>query len=230
MKILCLDTSSDLCSVALLEDLNQIKEINIKDGKTHSENLMPLIQKILQETNIKLSDIDLIACDKGPGSFTGIRIGISSVKAMAEVMQIPVMGICSLDSLTYHMNIQSGIICSMIDARNNQVYCGIYDKNHNKIEEYIADDINVIIEKLKKYSDTINFVGNASILHKELLQKELNEVQFTQNNDLNAVNVGKCAFEKLKTQGTENADTISPLYLRKSQAERMKDLGEKYSN
>lgn len=230
MKILCIDTSSDLCSVALLEDLKTLKEINLRDGKTHSENLMPLIKQLLQECNITLHEIDLIACDKGPGSFTGIRIGISSVKAMAEVLQIPVIGVCSLDSLSFHVKQCDSIICSLIDARNSQVYCGIFNEKHTLLTEYMADDIHIIIDKLHELNSPITFVGNGAVLHKELLESSLSSVKFAPQNELNATNIGICAFYQKEKCGTENADTISPLYLRKSQAERMKDLSEKPSN
>ncbi len=88
MKILSIDTSSKICSVCLLEDDKIIKEINIDDGNTHSQNLMPLIDEIFKSTNLTLDNIDLLACSKGPGSFTGVRIGISTIKAFADVTNI----------------------------------------------------------------------------------------------------------------------------------------------
>ena len=147
MKILAIDTSSNICSVCLLEDNELISTLEIKDEKTHSEKLMPLVQKLLTTANTPLNEINLIACDKGPGSFTGIRIGISAVKAMAEVHKLDVIGVSSLQSLAYN-EIFDGITCSLIDARNNQVYCGIFDDNHNKLGEYMADDILVILNQI----------------------------------------------------------------------------------
>ena len=84
MKILSIDTSSKICSTAILENDKVMAEINLDDGKTHSENLMPMVAEILSQNNLTLADIELIACCVGPGSFTGIRIGVASVKAMAE--------------------------------------------------------------------------------------------------------------------------------------------------
>lgn len=217
MKILSIDTASDICSVALLEDTNLIKELNILDSKTHSENLMPLIEQLLEQTNCDLSEIDLIACDKGPGSFTGIRIGISTVKAFSFVHNIPVLGISSLDALAYNVEKTSNIICSLIDAKNNQVYCGIYNDKYELLEDYLADDISIIVNTLKKYSD-ITYVGNGSIIHKNLL----NGV-FVNNNEQSAFSLGKCAYYKFIKGIQENADNILPMYLRKSQAERMQN-------
>lgn len=121
MKILSIDTSSCICSVAILEDEKIIKEISNEDGNTHSVKLMPQIEQIFKETNLTLNDIDLFACDKGPGSFTGIRIGISTIKAFCDVTNVPAIGIPSLMALAYNIDF-NGYICSLIDAKNSNVY------------------------------------------------------------------------------------------------------------
>ena len=217
MKLLSIDTSSDVCSVAILEDDNLIKELNITDSKTHSENLMPLVDKLFKETGLQLSDMGAIACSIGPGSFTGIRIGIATVKAMAEVFNLPVIGVTSLETLA---EIESNsTIVSLIDARNEQVYCGIYGDG-----ELLADDIHTIIEHLRAFYN-IQFVGNGAILHKELLENELKNVSFSDKNVQSAYSLGKCAYRKLQNGEAKNSDTILPLYLRPSQAERMKQNG-----
>lgn len=223
MKILSIDTSSNLCSVALLENNQTIEELVIDDNKTHSQNLMPLIQNLFIKSNIGLSQIDLIACNKGPGSFTGIRIGIATAKAIAEVANIPVIGISSLDCLAYNVKNATGIICSLIDANNNQVYCGIFDNNYNLINEYLADDISNVTLALNNYKD-ITFVGTGSVNYKDFLTSAYSTAKFSTNNNQHSANIGKCAFEKFKNGYTETADTILPMYLRKSQAERMKEL------
>lgn len=215
MLTLAISTSSKICSVALLEDDKPIKELNIDNLKTHSENLVPLIDELLKVTNKKISEIDLIACDVGPGSFTGIRIGISTAKAIAEVNQIPVVSCTSLEALSYNVNADT--ICSLIDARNNQVYCGIFDKNHNLIKDYMADDINENLKNLP--NNEICFVGDGADLHQELLKGT-----FSQDNNIHAANIGICAYNKYKKGKIETADSIVPMYLRKSQAERMRDL------
>lgn len=215
MLILAISTSSKVCSVALLEDNKPIKELNIDNLKTHSENLLTLIDELFKITGKKVSDLNLIACDAGPGSFTGIRIGIATTKAMAEVIQLPVVSCTSLEVLSY--NIDSNIICSLTDARNNQVYAGIFDDNHELIKDYLADDINEVIKNLPK--DDISFVGDGAKLHSEILNGKL-----AKENDIHATNVGICAYNKYKKGIIETADSIMPMYLRKSQAERMKAL------
>ena len=217
-KLLSIDTSSDVCSVAILEDDKLIKELNITDSKTHSENLMPLVDRLFTETGLQLSNIDAIACSIGPGSFTGIRIGIATVKAMAEVYNFPVIGVTSLETLA-ELGTKDTVV-SLIDAKNDQVYCGIFKENI-----YLAADIHEIIERLKKYSN-IQFVGNGAILYKNLLEKELHNISFSSDNSQSAYALGKCAYRKMQNGDVKNADTILPLYLRPSQAERMKQKSE----
>lgn len=220
MKILSIDTSSSICSVAILEDDNLIDEINFNDGRTHSENLMPLIDTVLKRNSLDIKDIELISCSVGPGSFTGIRIGVATIKPIAEVLNIKVASVTSLEILARHIE-NSETIVSLIDARNNQVYCGIFDKEYNKKEEYIADDINNVIEVLKKYKN-ITCVGNGAILHKDLLIQNLENVSFSQKNEQSAANCGKIGYKKYLENNLCNSDTIIPIYLRKSQAERLK--------
>ena len=212
MKILAIDTTSKICSVALLEDENVLDEINLDSGLTHSENLMPLVKEILEKNKIELKDINLIGVDVGPGSFTGIRIGVASVKAMAEVWRISVASITSLETLARNVETQNTIV-SLIDARNNQVYMGIFDNNYNKIEEYLADDINIAIEKIKKY-ETINIIGDGSVLHKDLLVQNIKNIQFSDINEQYARNVGKMSYKKFLENDLKNADTVIPVYLR----------------
>ena len=218
MKILSVSTSSNIASVAISENDKCVLELNIDNNKTHSETLMPLISEIFEKSDIDLKDIDLIACDVGPGSFTGIRIGISSIKAIAESLKIPVVSVTSLEALAYNIeNLDCKTICSLIDARNNQVYCGIFDREYNLMEEYIADDINTVIETLKKYENIV-FVGDGLVPHKELLG--ISDLPY--ENVIHSKNIAKCAYRKYIENKLDTADTIIPLYLRKSQAERMK--------
>ena len=152
------------------------------------------------------------------GSFTGIRIGISTVKAISESLGIPIVEVSSLEALAYNFEPSTNeTICSLIDARNNQVYSGIFDSNYNLLQDYIADDINNVLEILNKYNN-IKFVGDGAIANKELL----NIKDFPYENVIHSKNIAKCAYNKYKNNDIKTADSIIPLYLRKSQAERMK--------
>ena len=219
MKILSIDTASDLCTVAILEDKECIKEITISDARNHSEKIMPIIEQVLAESNLNLKDINLFVCDKGPGSFTGIRIGVATVLAFQDSLDIPAVGINSLEALAYNVK-QNGIICSLIDAKNNNVYLGIFKLENNeyiKCQEPKFANIDEAISLLKTYSSSITFVGDGSIAYKDLLKSNLENCLFIDKNDLSSYSLGLAGFETYK-KGIETS--LMPLYLRKSQAER----------
>lgn len=228
MKILAIETSSKVCAVALLEDNKLIKEKILEDENTHSVKLMPLVDELLKETKTTINDIDLFACDKGPGSFTGIRIGIATIKAFVDVTNKRAIGISSLEALSYNVE-QDGIICAMIDARNENVYCGFFErqgKNIKQLDELIFNNINDILDYADNLSEKIIFVGNASEIYKNMIESKLNEkaifIEDKEKNKLNARNIGLSAFNKKEEAGDTNS--LVPMYLRQSNAERM--LGE----
>lgn len=220
MKILSIDTSSNICSVAILEDINLIKEISLDNGLTHSESLMPTIDKIFKETNLTLKNIDLLVCDKGPGSFTGIRIGTSTVMAFSDSLDIPSCGISSLEVLAYNVE-NDGIICSLIDAKNSNCYCGIYElKNgiYTRLKPLIAENIDTLLDVLLEYSVPITFVGSGAIVNEAKIKSKFPNCIFSNNNNLVAYKLGLAG---LRAYSSGNYSDVMPLYLRKSQAERM---------
>ena len=226
MKILAVDTSSKICAVAILEDNKVIDEIKLDNGKTHSENLMPIIKEILDKNDLTLKDMNLIAVSVGPGSFTGIRIGIATIKPMAEVYNLPVASVTSLETLARNIENKEKdfTIISLIDARNNQVYAGFFDTEYNLKEDEIAEDIDEVLKKAGKYSKII-FVGDGAIIHKEKNEENLKDrnIIFAKENNQSAINTGKIGYKKFLEKNLKNADTILPIYLRKSQAERLKN-------
>lgn len=220
MKILSIDTSSNICGVAILENQKIIKEISLDNGLTHSESLMPTIDKIFKETNLQLKDIDLIVCDKGPGSFTGIRIGVSTAMAFSDSLNIATCGVSSLEALAYNIS-HSGIICSLIDARNSNCYCGIFELsngNYKLLKPLFADYIDNILDGLTEYSSGITFVGNGAIVNKDLICSRFGDCIISNNNDLSSYKLGLAG---LNAYSSGKHDNVMPLYLRPSQAERM---------
>jgi len=220
MKILSIETSGKVCAVALTEDNNLIKEEIIEDENTHSVKLMPLVDILLKETNTTVSDIDLFACDIGPGSFTGIRIGVSTIKAFIDVTSKKAVGVSALEILAENVQ-DEGIICSLIDAKNQNVYCGLFEKQQDtleQIEELKFDNINKIINFVKNINKRIIFVGDGSIVHKDMIECELENAKVIQDSNLNARNIGKIAFRRKKQ--AVDTHNLKPLYLRQSNAER----------
>ena len=220
MKILSIDTSSNICAVAILEDTALLKELSQNNGLTHSVNLMPMIQELFSSLNLSLKDIDLIVCDKGPGSFTGIRIGIATAMGFSDSLNIQTIGISSLEALAFNINTPN-VICSLIDAKKDNVYVGIFEFTG---EQYIlrrnlsSENIDSILDELKNVTYPICFVGDGSILYKEKILEKLPTSTFSDINDLSACNLGLAGFHHFKNN---QKDDLLPLYLRKPQAERM---------
>lgn len=234
LKILSLDTSSNICSVCILEDTTVILEKHIEDEKTHSQKLMPLIDEILSESKLALSDFDLFVCCTGPGSFTGVRIGVSTVKAFHDVTDIPIASVSSLESLAYN-TIQDtpSIVCSILDAKNDNVYYGIFEKKENTfvpLEELGAKNINDMISTLEAYhSSPILLVGDGAKKHLSLLTQVFSNATLAEDikHKQSAISIGIAGFYHYKKGDfSTDSNAISPLYLRKSQAERALE-GEK---
>ena len=230
MRILAVDTSSKNCSVAIVEvyenkNYNIIAFENSDDEKTHSQKLMPIVDKVFKEHNLTLKDMDLLACCVGPGSFTGIRIGIATMKAFADVTNIKTVSVTSLESLSYNIE-EDGIIIPIIDCKNNNVYSAIFSKENNtykQIGENIADNIDNAINLYKANAENknITFVGDGSILYKDLLTSKLsNKLIFSNKNIQSSISLAKCAYDKYLEGLYGDSNNLSPLYLRKSQAER----------
>lgn len=210
MKILSIDTSSNLCSVAILENTDLIKKIELNNGLTHSETLMPLIKQILDENNISLKDINLLVSDIGPGSFTGLRIGVATCKAFSDSLNIPCIGISSLEVLAYNIK-NNGIICSTIDCKNDNCYFALYELSNGTysiLEEPSAKTITEVLDLLNtKYANKIiNFIGNG------LTEK-------CTNCYLDVQNLGIAGYKKF-INNNNSGENILPLYLKKPQAQQ----------
>ena len=224
MNILCIDTSSKLCSVAILDDKKLIKKIELNNGLTHSETLMPNIKAIFDQTNLNIHDINLIICDIGPGSFTGIRIGIATAKAFSDSLNIDLIGINSLECLAHNIH-QKAYICSIIDCKNNNCYFALYKFDGQKyivLNKPEATSIDNLLELLKNNysSQTIYFVGDGAISYKDKIQNAISNFKFdeTASNNLDIYNLGIAGLEKYLH--LKHGENVLPLYLKKPQAQR----------
>ena len=232
MKILAIDTSGPNCSVAIIDDNKVLADFTINNGTTHSQNLVPMIEQVQKFSNLELTDIDAFACSVGPGSFTGLRIGIATIKGFAMSLNKPTLSVPTLLALAYNLQNFDGIICSMIDAKNDNVYAGIYRADDDKltlIDNYISDNIEVLIEKLKDFDDNIIFVGDGVDTYKDLLLEKLNSdsrnILFAPAhlNCQYALSVARAASDMALRNEFSDYNSLSPLYLKKSQAERELD-------
>lgn len=232
MKILAIDTSSKNCSVCICEaeenNFHIITEKNNEDEKTHSQKLMPLIDEMFKENQVFLSDIEALVCCVGPGSFTGIRIGVATTKAFADIKQIPTIGVTSLESLCYNVE-EEGYIIPIINAKNNNAYSALFKLENSEYiqkQENIAENIDKILEDflnfIKEENKKITFVGDGSEIYKEnILQKFAKfNINFCNKNLQSSISLAKCGYDKYTKGIYGESNFISPIYLRKSQAER----------
>ena len=127
MRILALDSSGLVASVAVVEDAELRGEYTINYKKTHSQTLLPMLEEIVQSTGLDLKEIDAIAIAAGPGSFTGLRIGSATAKGLGLALKKPIVPVSTVDALAYNMYGTDCLVCPIMDARRNQVYTGIYE-------------------------------------------------------------------------------------------------------
>lgn len=211
MLTLALSTSGPVASTAIVKDGEVVSFCENKNGLTHSETIMPLCEEALRQQGLSPEDIDAFCVDIGPGSFTGVRIGVCAANAMAAAFNKPVVGVSSLESLIFDKE----NACALIDSRNGNGYamarCGTVALEENAV---------VVKELLEMLPDGITFYGDGGTIHRETILSALpGAVISEESNVVNAASVGLAGWQKL-TAGNNDAQ-VMPLYLRPSQAERL---------
>lgn len=233
MRILALDSSGLVASVALLEDDNLLAEYTVNYKKTHSQTLLPMLDEIVQMTDTELSSVDALAVAKGPGSFTGLRIGSATVKGLGLALNKPIIGIPTVEGLAMNLYETDAVICPLMDARRNQVYTGIY-KFQNGTLQVVKDQIPLgveeIIEALNLLGQKVVFLGDGVPVYKYIIEKNM-EVPYSfapaHVNKQRAGAIGVRAFEYYRQGLYSSAAEFEPDYLRLSQAERERMEKEK---
>ncbi len=197
---------------------------------THSEKLLPLIDSLFKDTSKHPYDLDVIAVASGPGSFTGLRIGVSTTRAMAQAVDVPTMGINTLEALSRNISVPGVLICPIMDARKQQVYTAVYNygyttsENTNLLLKPAAVDIEQLLDFLHQYNEYVLFIGDGALAYKEVLQGSLKERYWELPVPLiysRASLVAWCAMEKI-TSGNQPYTylDLKPNYMRDSEAER----------
>lgn len=224
MRILGIDTSTMAASVAVIEDNQLVCEYTINTKKTHSQKLMPMIENMLKESDLNINDIDLIGICVGPGSFTGLRIGMATAKAIAHVNNIPIVGVTSLEMLAGNMNLCDKKICSILDAQRNQVYTAKFEYIGNRLVQINDTDvleIDKLINEISASEDDYILIGEAVYKYEEKLKDIENiSIPSPSHNVTKASSLCSIALEKYNQgENIESCYTINPMYIRKSQAE-----------
>ncbi|MEA2021081.1 MAG: tRNA (adenosine(37)-N6)-threonylcarbamoyltransferase complex dimerization subunit type 1 TsaB [Candidatus Caldatribacteriota bacterium] len=225
MKILGIDTSSRYCNLSIIEDEDIMIEYSINGLiKKHSSILIPAIKEMLTNINMEIQDMDGIAVTIGPGSFTGLRIGIGTVKGLSYAASVPITGVITLDVLAHNVEKMPYLICPVLDARKGEVYFSLYRGGEQlcKIIDYKCESIEELLKRLKNFQEKIIFLGEGMLKYQSILKEKISSRAIFIHPSLSIIKASNVAFmglEKIKKGKIENVYSISPFYLRKSEAE-----------
>jgi tRNA threonylcarbamoyl adenosine modification protein YeaZ len=228
MIVLSIDSATESASCAILDNEKLLGEVSLNNKKQHSVVLMPLVDSLLKNLQLTIKDIDGFVISKGPGSFTGLRIGMSMVKGLSQGSNKPFASVSSLDALAYNMSYTGGIICPILDALRDNVYTALYSFENGilvKNTDYMALHIDELIELLKDHNKPVTFIGDAVNMFGSKLQESLQEVSFAPKhlNLARASSLGELGLKLLEEGIYDDLYTSAPIYLRKPQAEREYD-------
>jgi len=225
MLILGIDTSTLVGSVGLLNDNAVLGEFTLNIKRTHSERLLPALDTLLRETGVSLAEIDLISVAQGPGSFTGLRIGVTTANSLAQAAEKNIIGVTSLEVLADNLAYVQGLICPILDARKGEVYTCLHRTDGKGGQEQIlspsALTIDRLLEIIHQENDDVYFTGDAVKVYEKYLQEKLGQRYTSLPSSLlipRGCVVARLGWQKWQKGKQENFP-LQPLYLRKSEAE-----------
>ncbi len=211
--ILNIETATKNCSVSLAENgsILAIKELN-NGNYSHAEVLHPFIVAILKEANISTNQLDAVAVSKGPGSYTGLRIGVSAAKGLCFAIDKPLISIETLTSLSYAISIKNGLIVSMLDARRMEVYSAVYDKNHQQVREIKAEIIDSDSFQKELRKGKVYFLGDGAEKCKSIITHK--NAIFIEDKFPSSKEMMQLSYEKYKKNDIEDVAYFEPFYLK----------------
>jgi tRNA threonylcarbamoyladenosine biosynthesis protein TsaB len=228
MKILAIESASITASCAVSEDDKLLGEYTLNHKKTHSEKLMPSIAALMEELELKIQDVDVIAVSEGPGSYTGLRIGAAIAKSLSYAVNIPIACVPTTKSLAWNIFDLNNLIVPVMDARSERIYTGIYKWEKGQlitVKEQLPCNIGELIEILNGCGKAAIFNGDGSVNYRDIIEEKLEErANFAPNkfNYLSASTLASIGFRMALKGELIQASEFKPQYLRLSQAERNK--------
>ena len=226
MIILGIDTTAVSAGAAIVKDGKLISDTYINTGLTHSQTLMTLIDSALKLVDLSIDDVDMFAVANGPGSFTGVRIGVSAIKGLCFAKNKPCMPVSTLEALANSVDLDGFLICPVMDARCMQVYTALFEKQSDEIVRLTSDapkTLQELYDELKTYDKKIVFVGDgADISYRFFSEKDLDVRKFSEIFKFQHASAVAITALRNYNRGVEfiSADKLLPSYLRLSQAER----------
>ena len=222
MKILAIDSSAKSASVSVSENGHLISECFVNAFLTHSKTLMPMVDNALRQADMTIDDIDVFCVNTGPGSFTGIRIGVAAVKGLAQSGSKLCAGISTLESIAYNFLDKDCVVCAVMDARCNQVYTALFECINGEIQRLCEDKaipIDELAEEISKINSTVYLAGDGAEIFFNASKDKLSNIKLSSENRRFQRAYGTAlAAEKNKT--FIDSSLLAPFYLRLPQAER----------
>ena len=226
MKILAIDTSTMISSCSFMEDGLIVGDYNINQKKTHSETLVLMIEQMLEKLDTEIEDVDVFAVCKGPGSFTGLRIGMTTAKTFAQVFDKKIVGISTLEALANMINTDK-IIIPILDARGGRVYYSMFT-NDSKLERLMDDDLIYFEDLIEKLDDDKEYIFVGDGVYSFVDEINSKDNFYLANSSLNNCITRSICDLANKTEKFDSYYTLSPDYVRKSQAQR--DYERRHNN
>ncbi len=229
MKVLAVETSTMLGGVAVIDDsAGLVAEVRLNVKSTHSERLMTEIDHILKQSGLEISEIDVFAVSIGPGSFTGLRIGLSTVKGFSFATGKPIVAVPTLEALAWSLPYCRYPVCTLLDARKKEVYAALFlweGKGFVRIIDEVSLNINKLLEKIganETPGETVLFIGEGALLYKEIIKEAMREKAILPSPEKmvpSPANVASIGMQKaLRGEFSEPVGLI-PFYIRRSEAE-----------
>ena len=223
MIILSLDTSATVASAALCDDERLLAEYTLNNGNTHSETLLPMVESLLTHFGITTDDIDIFASSTGPGSFTGVRIGVATLKGLAFGKDKPCVSVSTLEAIAKNLCVHKGLICPVMNARRSQVYTALFRSDGEKLTRLMPDSaisIAELDEALSKYGEPIAFCGDGYDITLAALEKAQSHPVPERLRHQSAYSVAQVALRNYLAKNYTDDAKLTVTYLRPSQAER----------
>ncbi len=225
MRVLGIDTATKTASVCLLDDKGIVGEHTLHVEQVHSKKIMPMIERMLKDVGVAVSDIDGIAVSSGPGSFTGLRIGMSTAKGLAYTLKIPIVGVSTLESLAFNAVPTQKLVCPILDARMKEVYSSLYRWENTeliKLKEEKALSLENLLSGLQDYQEPFLFVGEGAVRFFEDIQNsslKKTELAPMHTNINRASSTAILGRDRISAGKADQLMALQPSYLRRSQAE-----------
>ena len=225
MTILALDTSAKAASVCLASEEKIIGEFFVDTGLNHSRTLAPMLEQLCKNADVPLSEVEAVAVNAGPGSFTGVRIGVAAAKGVAFARSLPCVAVSTLESMAYNLLGSDCIVCALMDARCAQVYNALFRVTGNRVERLCEDravSLGQVTEELQQLGENVVLIGDgAEIAFNSMVNPPAHVVLAPRNmRSQTASSVALAAFQRIQAGETLTPAQLMPVYLRLPQAQR----------